>query len=145
MVIFRSSRLQEQLPQFYSVLCFYIQILFLDRFQWLWSFFGQVIYKNTSRDFTVFLVLTPNFVFGWFLMILVIVRSSRLQEHLPRFYCFLSFDTQICVFLVLTSKLITNVSGWLLVFFRAEQFPKWNKSLHNSPRGALGAENQETH
>ena len=28
-----------------------------------WSFFVQVVYKNTSRDFTVFLVLTPKFGF----------------------------------------------------------------------------------
>ena len=28
-----------------------------------WSFFAQVVYKNTSRDFTVFLVLTSKFGF----------------------------------------------------------------------------------
>ena len=28
-----------------------------------WSFFAQVVYKNTSRDFIVFFVLTPKFSF----------------------------------------------------------------------------------
>ena len=60
LVIFRSSRLQEHLLRFYSFLCFYTQIWFVDDCYWFRYVFAQVVYKNTSSDFTVFLVLTPK-------------------------------------------------------------------------------------